>query len=73
MVDGRGNLVSPVPRGPGLTTDCRRVDYEYFRRVVADVEEVVIGYLIYPEYRGRGHGSAALDLFVRHLFATRPD
>jgi ribosomal-protein-alanine N-acetyltransferase len=31
------------------------------------------GYLIYPEYRGRGYAAAALGLFVSYLFATRAD
>lgn len=43
-----------------------------FERSWADVDEMVLGYMIYPEYRGRGYASEALRLFVRYLFATRP-
>jgi Acetyltransferases, including N-acetylases of ribosomal proteins len=43
-----------------------------FERVVGDVDEVNLSYLIYPEYRGRGYASEALRLIVRYLFANRP-
>ena len=57
ILDDQGNLAGTVD----------------FERVVADVDELVIGYLVYPEYRGRGYASEALGLFVRYLFATRHD
>ena len=44
-----------------------------FERVVGDVDEINIGYYLYPEYRGRGYASEALGLFARYLFATRSD
>jgi ribosomal-protein-alanine N-acetyltransferase len=44
-----------------------------FERVTGDVDEVNLSYLIYPEFRGHGYASEAVSLFVRYLFAIRPD
>jgi RimJ/RimL family protein N-acetyltransferase len=44
-----------------------------FERVVGDVDEVNLGYLIYPESRGHGYASEALRLFARYLFGIRRD
>lgn len=44
-----------------------------FSREVADVDEINIGYFTYPEFRGQGHVSEGLRLFVEYLFATRRD
>ncbi|HEY2888722.1 MAG TPA: GNAT family protein [Candidatus Limnocylindrales bacterium] len=44
-----------------------------FERVVSDVDEVVLGYFVYPEFRGQGYGSEANRLFAEYLFANRRD
>ena len=49
------------------------VGYVSFEHIVADVDELNLGYLIYPEFRGQGYVSEALRLFVEYLFATRRD
>jgi [ribosomal protein S5]-alanine N-acetyltransferase len=49
------------------------VGYCHFERVVGDVDEVNLGYLIFPDYRGHGHASEAFRLFARYLFGIRRD
>ena len=49
------------------------VGYVSFEHVVADVDEINVGYFMYPEFRGQGYASEAARLFVEYLFATRRD
>jgi ribosomal-protein-alanine N-acetyltransferase len=49
------------------------VGYVSFEHAGADVDEINVGYFIYPEFRGQGYGSEATRLFVEFLFATRRD
>jgi len=56
-----------------VDADQHLVGYVDFERVVGDVDEVNLGYYVYPEYRGRGYATEALRLFARYLFAIRRD
>ena len=49
------------------------VGYLSFERVVADIDEINLGYFTYPEFRGQGYASEATRLFVEFLFAARRD
>lgn len=49
------------------------VGYVTFEHTVADVDELNLGYFVYPEFRGKGYGSEALRLFVEYLFGVRRD
>ena len=49
------------------------VGYVSLEHVVADIDEINLGYFTYPEFRGQGYASEATRLLVEFLFATRRD
>lgn len=72
FADGRWGEESGVLRVIQNSDDAL-VGQVMFERVVGDVDEVILGYLMYPEYRGQGLGTEANRLFVEYLFANRRD
>lgn len=61
----------PVPVAAPLVQVVGWVDYDHDREWLAD-DELNLGYMLFPEHRGRGYASRAVRLLLRHLAEDSP-